>query len=270
MSDWAATLPAPGIFDLLFTLTTFAGWSFDLPVGAFSWFYERVYFRLYALMLVCLLGIALLNKRNLRLIWVAAWAFLPSAFIFVVSHISSSLWVDRYLLFVGPYIFVLLAVGFTTIWQRQRTVAIVLALVYILTTGSVIVRYYAVPQREDWRSVAQAIATHEQPGDIIAYSSLTTRPLRALAMHYYDGSARFDNIESIAKINDRPAAERVLGTLPPIESRLWLIVKLSQNEDKQRQIFQAAMRDKFQVERSWEFQRLELFLLSPSSINQKQ
>lgn len=270
VSDWIATQPAPGVFDVLFMLTRLTGWSFTLPVGdAIALFYEAVYFKLYALMLICLLGIALLDKRKERLIWVAAWAFLPSAFMFVGSHISTSFWVDRYLLFFCPYILILLAAGFTRIWQRQRTVAIVLALIYTLTTGSVLVQFYATQQREDWRSVAQAIATHEQPGDIIAYSSPTTRPLRALAMHYYKGSASFDNIESLARISDRPAAERVLSTLPPIQSRLWLIVKLSQNEGKQRQIFQAVMKDKFQVEKSWQFQRLKLFLLSPSSISQK-
>lgn len=198
MSDWVAKLPKPGVFHIISTLATFTGWEFDLPVGAIAPFYKQVYFKLYALILLCLLSVALLNKKNPRLLWIAAWAFLPSAIIFSISRISSSIWVDCYLLFVCPYVLILLAAGFRQIWHWQRSVAIVLALVYALTAGAALTRYYIVQDREDWRGVAQAIAFNEEPDDIIAVPANNSRPLLALS-HYYHGSARLQAIDILAK-----------------------------------------------------------------------
>lgn len=269
MSDWVAFLPKPGVFDILFTLATFTGWTFDPPFKAIAPFYINIYFKLYALTLLGLLSLALLNKKNPRLLWVAAWAFLPSAIIFTISRVSSSIWVDRYLLFVCPYVLILLAAGFTQIWRRQRTVAIVLVLVYALTLSGAIDRFYRVQDREDWRTVMQTIAFNEKPGDIIGLPTNNSRPLLAIA-HYYHGSAPLQAIDILAK-TDKSSVEQVFRTLPPIKSRLWLIfrvnpnLKLQLNQQQQLEMFHTVVREQFNVQKLWTFQGLELFLVQPLS-----
>ena len=261
MAGWVAKLPAPGVFDILFTLTTFTGWSFDLALGAIATFYVNIYFKLYALMLLGLLSLALLNKKNPRLLWVAAWAFLPSAIIFAISRISSSIWVDRYLLFVCPYVLILLAAGFTQVWRRQRTVAIMLALIYTLTLGAALERFYRVQEREDWRSLTQTIAFNEKPGDFIGLPANNSRPLLALA-HYYHGSAPLQAIDIQAK-TDKLSVEQVFRALSSIKSRLWLIFRVNPKQNQQLEIFHTAVREQFHVQKLWKFQSLELFLVKP-------
>ncbi len=263
MSDWVALLPKPGVFDILFTLTTFTGWTFDPPFKAIAPFYVNIYFKLYALILLGLLSLALLNKKNPRLLWVAAWAFLPSAIIFAISRISSSIWVDRYLLFVCPYVLILLAAGFTQIWRRQRTVAIMLALIYTLTLGAALERFYRVQEREDWRSLTQTIAFNEKPGDFIGLPANNSRPLLALA-HYYHGSAPLQAIDILTK-TDKSSVKQVFRTLPPIKSRLWLIFRVNPKQKQQLQMFHTAVREQFHVQKLWTFQSLELFLVKPFS-----
>lgn len=258
MGGWIAELPHPGVMDVVRMLSHFTRGSFESPLNAIAWFYER-FFKLYAVMWMCLLGVALLNKRHPRLFWAAAWAFLPLATVFLISQISTSLWVERYLLFVSPYVLILLAAGFTRIWHSQRTVAIVVALIYIVGVGGGLARYYIVQDREDWRSVVQTINIKEEPGDAIGIFS--DRYRFALA-HYYHGSAPIYVIEDEArplypKI-DKAFVERVFHSWQPIKSRLWLVYNFKED---QRQIFHTIVKEQFSVQNHWTFNHLDLFLV---------
>lgn len=137
MGGWVADLVShPRINDVAYTLAKFTVRWFDLPVNLIARFYTEGFIKAYAIMVMCLLGVALVNKKHsVKLTWAAAWAFLPLAIIFLISNVSSSIWIERYLLFVCPYVFILLAAGFTRIWHWQRTVAIVIVLIYTVALG---------------------------------------------------------------------------------------------------------------------------------------
>lgn len=260
VGGWIAVLPQPGVFDVVQMLTKFTRGTIDSRLNAIAWVYGGL-LKLYAVMLMCLLGIALLNKQHPRLIWAAAWAFLPSATLFLISQISSSLWLERYLLFVSPYIFILLAAGFTRIWHQQRTVAIVAALIYVVGVGGGLARYYTVQNREDWRSIVQTINIKEEPGDTIGIFS--DRYRLALA-HYYRGSAPIYVLEDEArplypKI-DKSFVERVFHSWSPIKSRLFLVHQYPVDKE-QRQLFHTIVRKHFNVQNYWTFNGIDLFLL---------
>lgn len=259
---WIAEFPRPSVLDVVHLLTKFTRGSFDSPLDAIAWFYKQ-FFKLYAVMWMWLLGVALLNKQHPRLIWVATWMFLPSVTLFLISQISVNLWVERYLLVLCPYFLILLAVGFTQIWHWRRTVAIVVALVYIVGVGVGLTNYYTVQNREDWRALVQTISINEEPGDTIGLFSDSYPIARALD-HYYHGFAPINIIEDSAlRLNpkfDKSFMERAVHSWSPIKSRLWLIYQHPINKE-QHQIFQTVVREQFIVKENWTFKGLDLFIL---------
>ncbi len=258
----------PTILDVVRKLRNFSAFPFPSTSRLMSWFYQG-----YTLMSVGLLSLALVRKhRSGKLIWIAISAFLPALMIFFVSK---RLWIDRYMLFLCPYILILLAAGFMRVWRMQRFVAIGVALVYFLAVSGGIVRYYSVLDRQDWRGIAQEITTQEQPGDAIVLSggSPSMKMTTALA-HYYSGSAPVSVNPKLCTNNNITAAdfEAALESLPTQSSRLWILC----SEDFAPETFNQFFGEKFQLQSHQEFRNenfyreddwLHLFLATPSIAN---
>lgn len=271
MSGWVTALPHPRAYDVVYMLTRFTGWDFGQldAIALFDkWLFNDYFFKTYAFILLSLLTVALLNKRYPKLRWIATWALLPSATLFLISTFSSTLWINRYLLFVCPYFFILLAAGFRQIWCWQRTVAIVVALIYLVAVGGGLLNYYTYPNREDWRGVAQTISLQDQPGDAIGVL-FSTRYNLAIE-HYYHGDAPIYNVENKftpleLKSGDKAIVEISLDRLPPIKSRLWLVYRRAINNSinvQQNQLIQATVGEKFQIRKHWELDNFDLFLVT--------
>jgi len=215
--------PIPGIRELFRELRILT--FFPYPPRP-DW---TLFINLFVLVLLAVLGIALFKKPHLeKIMWVAAWAFLPLAIIFVYSNISASIWITRYFIFVGPYIFILLAIGFLKIWQHWRRLALVTAILYAIAIGTGLVTYYSESKRymgangDAYRSIAQTINADEKPGDVIVFSSIhrTSMPLE----HYHRGSAPIYLKDPILPEKlDRNHIENWLSSLPSTGSRLWLV-----------------------------------------------
>lgn len=246
--------PSPNIINVLLQPGRFTAWSFGKPNShVIFWFY-----RLYSVMVASLIGLAIFDKRNShKLGWAAAWGCLPLIPIFLVSQISRSLWVDRYLLFTAPYIFILLAAGFMGIWRRWRIPAVAIALIYLVAVGGGLKRYYTISDREDWRGIVQLIQTNEQSGDIIVWSANELIP-RALN-HYYGGVATIE-VRQDQPQDDRKAVETWLQGLPKTQSRIWLVYA------NPSPTLLSAIEKEFKVEQLYKIYArgtVELFLLAP-------
>lgn len=256
----------PSFVEVIRRLKHFTAFPFPATSKLESFFYQA-----YTLLLACLMCISLIRKhRSARLLWVAAWAFLPSAALFLIS---GRLWIDRYLLFVSPYILILLAAGFMRVWNLQRVVGIVVAIIYAIAVSGGIVRYYTVQDRQDWRGVAQMISQNEKPDDTIVLSIDSPKMTDALT-HYYLGAAPIylnNNICPSAKV-EKTVAEEALRSLPPIQSRFWLLC----GEDFNEKTFKTVFGEKFKLEiyqafTNEQFYRqkdlMHLFLVTPPSEN---
>ncbi len=105
--------PGPDLFKVLFQVTKFTTWYYgNRPASKLIY----GFYIFYSVITVSLIGLAIFAKRNVQKVgWVAAWGFLPLIPIFLVSQISRSIWVDRYLLFTAPYLFILLVAGFMVV-----------------------------------------------------------------------------------------------------------------------------------------------------------
>ena len=84
------------------------------------------------------------------MIWMLGWLILPIVPIIGFSFISAQLWEPRYVLFVCPYLFLLIAAGFTRLWRQWRVAAIAAAMIYTLAMGGESTHYYNVQNRSDY------------------------------------------------------------------------------------------------------------------------
>ncbi|NEO42234.1 MAG: hypothetical protein F6J90_40305 [Moorea sp. SIOASIH] len=249
---------SPGVVDVIMQPGRLTAWPFGRAnSNAIYWFYNA-----YSVMLTCLLGVVLFNKpRSAKLGWIAAWAFLPLVLFFSVSQVSRSLWVNRYLLLAAPYLFILLAAAGIGIWRRWRIGALVIALIYAIAVGGGLKRYYTVLDRENWRGLVETIATKEQPGDVIVWSIGQRIPVAL--NHYYHGSTTIeikDVLPRSVRKNDQEAIEGWVNSLPPTQSRLWLVYV------KSSKLFRSVVKEQFQIEAQEKpIDGIEIFLLKPRS-----
>ncbi|NEO98896.1 MAG: hypothetical protein F6K58_09500 [Symploca sp. SIO2E9] len=261
---WASAKSGPGFVEMVAQLPAFTVyWPLrKVPQNQF-WFYG-----MYGLILAVLPAILLFNgKRSARLLWTAAWALLPSAVILFVSITSSSLWTSRYLLFISPYLIVLLVASFVKIWHWQRAVAIVVTLVYIVAISGGLVRYYTVLDNADWRGAVQMISNKEKPGDAIVISE---ESIGIVFDHSYHGSAPVYAMETIpgnVKMS-KSIVKQALESLPEIQSRLWLTYfrAAGRGGDKRHEVFRSTIEEEFQVQEDHMYSgKMEIFLLTPRS-----
>ena len=130
-SDWTAGVDKPGIASIVAKLTSFtvfwplASLPNSLPIKAFYYAFTLL------LGVLLVLGLAKI-KRQRTLRWVTLWGFIPATVLLLISYLSSPVWSGRYLLYLSPYVMILIAVGFEKIWQHYRKAAIALCLVYAL------------------------------------------------------------------------------------------------------------------------------------------
>ena len=179
MAGWISAAPEP-------TLPRFASMLFKtFPVGTsplLASFGHATHFVYLVIMATLGLIAVVAARRCPKKQWVALWALLP-AFIFVLFSWSvGSLWTDRYLFFIAPFVLILIAEGFVIVWARYRLAAIVVVLFHALAVGSGMQRYYNHQGPENWRAVVEAIAAKFEESDAIV---MIGDKREATALTYY-------------------------------------------------------------------------------------
>ena len=112
----------PGLNNLVYPLKFWMVRPFVVEGSAIAHFA----YKLFTLPLVGLIGAGLIRKhKSPALIWTLAWFLIPLVPIVTFSLFSAQIWESRYVLFVSPYLFILLAAGFTRLWQQWKVSAIV-------------------------------------------------------------------------------------------------------------------------------------------------
>jgi 4-amino-4-deoxy-L-arabinose transferase-like glycosyltransferase len=170
-----------------------------------------------------------LSQPQPELWWIAAWGFLPTLVIAIVSSFSGSIWRERYLIFAVPYFLILLAVGFLQLWRSYRKIAIAVAIAYGIAVGGGLWHYYTTLYHDDWKGISKLIQTNEQPGDVIGFYAWEWEA-RLTIPRYYQGNASFHVMEQdpLPRPKDAKSTkafiQEMLQDLPPTSSRYWLVV----------------------------------------------
>ena len=267
--NMSSSVPAAEITAFIGGLVRSSVWPIKSPING-QFMYNTYLIKIYAVLVIGLLGTALFRiHRSAKLLWCTIWTFIPLSVIFGLSQVYGTLWGrDRYLFVAVPYVLILMAVGFERVLNWKPLVALLISGIYFLTISTALINYYTIEYRPDGRSAIHRIESQERPGDIIALFPGGYLPAFD---YYYDGSSQIYTIghlpkEKRFKTIDKKFVEKMLGSLPVTESRLWLMLSPSKTGLKDENNYIISFIEKqFYIKDFQEFTGIQLFLLNPRS-----
>lgn len=217
---WVSRLPKPGVVEILKLLTV--QWVSLGKVPLHFSIYEG-----YGALVIGLTGIAIVRQwHNPRLWRIALWFLFPVVAIICISHLTSSIWVPRYLLFIFPYAAILLAAGFMEVWRKWRIAAILITAGYFVMLGAGLHKYYTSAHRQNFRGVFETIHQNEQLDDVLIIHIPHSRPEPVLS-YYYKGNAPVHFLPISQDFSPSKAKEQRRGVAvidwPPLKSRFWIV-----------------------------------------------
>ncbi|MEO1619919.1 MAG: glycosyltransferase family 39 protein [Cyanobacteria bacterium J06632_3] len=261
-SDWSADLDKPGLVAIVAKLTSFTVfWPLaSLPKNIIT----KGFYYVCTLLLSVLLLLALQRlRRSEKLRWIALWALCPAVLMLIVSYVMSPIWSGRYLLFLSPYVLILLAVGFQEIEKQTKKGAIALTLIYILAVGGGLYQYYANWNRDGWKAAVEQIEAAENEGDAIAVYAPLDDP-RLAVEHYYDGEATLYPLGPFQGAVNEAEVTRVFSELPENTSRLWIVFRNINGNAEANKLVNQGIEAKYDVQDRQSFPGpITLFLVTP-------
>jgi mannosyltransferase len=246
----AQYLDPPGFKNLIYPLKYWMVAPQVVRVGPLA----HHFYKLFTVLLAGVIGAGLIRKhKSPALLWVSAWFILPLIPIIIFSRISAQIWEPRYVLFVSPYLLLLIAAGFTRLWKQWKSAAVVASAIYIFAMGGALVYYYAVQNRSDYRFNIETIEQFDQPGDVIVWGYPWQEPLG----YYYDGEASTELLD----MSDIEKPEEIgpwLDQLPTQYKRLWLVLDDARPVAKE---FKSAIANAYNVEASYPYEHKSTVML---------
>ncbi|MEM9907645.1 MAG: glycosyltransferase family 39 protein [Cyanobacteria bacterium P01_D01_bin.44] len=240
-SGSVASPPSPG--EVIRKFKKFTAFPFPSTSGLMS-----LLLQIYTVVLIALTGLGFYkNRASSRLLWVAAWTFIPWM---VHATVSKTMLFDRYILYTMPYLLILVAAGLVRVWKMHRITAAVIAIAYAIAITAGISRYYTVQDRQDWRGLTTFIGQNAQPGDVILLSIDSPKMPKALE-HYYKGDIPIERIIGICSTPDVDKAEATLALnqLPSVKANIWLVCSSGFDE----KVFPEVLGDRLSLEAHWQF-----------------
>lgn len=181
-----------------------------------------LFYKLFTPLVAALIGAGVIRKHTSpKLLWTCAWLFIPVMPIVAFSYLSVPIWQNRYILFVSPYLFILLAAGLTRLWRQWKIAAVVIGALYLIAVSGGLIHYYTVQNRTDYKFNVETIERYEQPGDAIVWS------YECCSMgltHYYEGSSDI-YIHTAQDVKTPAIAEQWVAGFPSGYDRWWLVTE---------------------------------------------
>lgn len=251
--DHSGQVP-PGAAEVVRLLKFFTVWPFRVQENAAI----ALFYKVFTLLVMGLAGAGIIRKhKSPHLFWIGAWCVLPILPIVVFSYTVMPVWRPRYLLFVIPYLFLLLASGLVRLWKSWRASAAVIAAVYIVAASGGLFHHYTVQERSDYKFNVATIEQYEQPGDGLVWSYECCK--RGLH-RYYQGEMepQFNSVATIKSVEDIP---RWIEQFPADKDRLWLVLD-NLIKDKERIISELA--NVYSIEQTFDYEQgSKVMLLTP-------
>ena len=263
-SEYAQTrgqyLAKPGLSNLVYPLKYWMVGPFVTQGSKVA----HVFYKLFTLLVAGLVGAGLIHKRKSpALPWAAAWFVIPLIPIILCSLFAAQLWELRYVLFVSPYLFILMAAGFTRLFKDWKPVAILFIAIYTIGMGKALVHYYNVQNRADYKFNLATIEQAEQKGDAIVWGHRWHPTLgRSALSHYYKGDAEVYFNPSF-EVDSPEEIEEWIGQVPADHDRIWLVVE---DFKPMKENFETVVSNTFNIEESFtNYERNSaVFLLTPA------
>ncbi|WP_170944053.1 glycosyltransferase family 39 protein [Leptolyngbya sp. BC1307] len=250
----------PGLGNLVYPLKFWMVWPFVVQGSKVL----HVLYQLFTLVVAGLVGAGLIRKhKSPTLLLTAGWFVIPLIPIVAFSLFSAQIWDSRYVLFVSPYLFILMAAGFTRLWRQWRSGAIVAIAIYSVAISGALADYYTVQNRADYRFNLETVEQYEQPGDAIIWGYRWENALD----YYYDGAA--DTYwRNVQDVDTADGIEQWVSQFPKGYKRWWVVI----NDPKSLSTeVENRLKAAYNIEQTFSYeQRSSVMLLAPLDKSSKE
>ena len=193
----------------------------------------------------------------------ASCLFLPVIMALVISKIMIPIFLDKYLLYVMPYLAVLVATGIVALvsygWKRKKfkflfvSIGIIVLVLFALLSTASIQSYYNNYQKEDWRKATQFLTLRCSESLRLYYA-----PFVDIDVLYYNPALYSQEAEWWKNIlSKNPDSNELTASLPNGYSQVCLVLSHVGNQ-QQEKIIQAAIQKKFPIVSTFMFYGLEI------------
>jgi mannosyltransferase len=114
-------------------------------------------------------------------VMLVVWLLLPPLMLFLVS-LSRPIFTDRYLIWIGPAFYLLVAVGVAALWKLWRPLGVVAILAVVGVAVGGVYWQAATPIKSDVRGAARTFEAHRALGDLVIFQI----PYLRYTFDYYD------------------------------------------------------------------------------------
>lgn len=251
--DFAA---APGLGNLVYPLKFWMVYPFVVQGSRIA----TIFYKLFTLPIAGLVGAGLIYKhRSPALVWSFAWFIIPLVPIVVFSMVAARIWEPRYVLFVSPYLFILIAAGFTRLWKEWRVAAIAAIAIYTVGTAGALHHYYSVQNRADYRANIETIEQYEQPGDAVVWGHDYVLALD----HYYDGPSNVYQLSG-RDIDTPEELRQWINQFPTGYDRIWFVIEDFRYVQRN---FEEIITEKYSIEEMFKYDHRSAVVLLTSRFN---
>lgn len=122
------------------------------------------------------------HTRDVLALW--AWILVPIVGLYLIS-LRLPMFVDRYLIWIGPAFYILVARGLDQIRRLWPVVLVICLVVMLWLNGQSIVEQARTPIKSDFRAAAEYVQAHRQPGELVLFHISYVR----YTFEYYYGDA---------------------------------------------------------------------------------
>ncbi len=155
-----------------------------------------------------------------------AWILVPIVGLYLIS-LRLPIFVDRYLIWVGPAFYILIARGLDQIRRRWLAVLVVCLVLMMWLNGRGIVQQCTRPVKSDFRAAAEYVREHRQPGELALFHISYVR--YTFEYYYGDASPWADGIptdgsttaETVDALMRERTADRNVVWLVLSEAEMW-------------------------------------------------
>jgi 4-amino-4-deoxy-L-arabinose transferase-like glycosyltransferase len=148
-----------------------------------------------------------------------AWIAIPILAVYLVS-LSKPLFTDRYLIWIAPGFYLLLATGLTALWQRWRPLGTALLILILALNAQAIWGQANTTIKSDFRSAASYVEQRRAPGELLLFLMPYAR--HTYAYYAHDAApwaeAPFTNAGGSAELVDAELIRITTG-----RDAVWLI-----------------------------------------------
>lgn len=163
-----------------------------------------------------------LSSQSSELFLASLWFLCPIALPFVLSKVFGPMYVDKYTISASPALYLLLALGITTVSKVVPEFISLAVLVILIAPG--LHHYYVTDVKEQWREAAAYVDENARKDDVIVFAPAEGGWLRNSFYWYYRGNLPGCDIDIQPKNDDEAIADALAGCISGRE-RFWLILR---------------------------------------------